>query len=171
MTPPSTKQLRQRLSLAWDSLQARERRSVILAGSVIALALLWWLLIAPPLALLKTATAERDALRVQSAHMQSLKQEADALQALPKLGHDDAWRALEQATQQHLGEAASLNRSGEQAQVALDEASADELASWLAAVRVNARAIPTQARLQQAANTDDGAPPRWSGTLTLALPS
>lgn len=162
----------QRLRSAWAGLQARERRLVLLAGGVVGLALLWWLAIAPPLATLKTAAAERDALRMQAAQMQQLAQEARALQALPTLGHDEALRALEQATEQHLAQAATLATVGEQAQVTLDGATADALAQWLAAARSNARALPVQARLKPLADEADdthGAV-RWSGTLTLMLP-
>lgn len=170
MTHTAVGQWRQRLGKTWAALEARERRGVVLAGAVVGLALLWWLVVAPPLAVLKSASAERDALRVQTAHMQKLRQEADTLQALPKLRHDDAWLALEQATEAHLSGVASLNRTGEQVQVTLDGAAAGDLAQWLAAARINARAIPSQARLQQAAAPEPGTPQRWSGTLMLTLP-
>lgn len=158
-----------RLRTAWAGLQARERRLVLLAGTVVALAVLWWLAIAPPLATLKTAAAERAALRMELAQMQALAQEARALQALPTLSHDEARRALEQATTQHLAGSATLSVLGEQAQVQIDGAAADALAQWLAAVRSNARAIPIQANLKSAAADADG-PVRWSGALTLVLP-
>lgn len=158
-----------RLRMAWAGLQARERRLVLLAATVVVLALLWWLAIAPPLGTLKTAAAERDALRLEAAQMQGLAQEARALQALPTLSHDEALRALEQATTQHLAASATLTALGEQAQVQIEGAGADALAQWLAAARSNARAIPVQASLKSMAAEADG-PVRWSGTLTLVLP-
>lgn len=167
----------QPLRTAWAGLQARERRLVLLAGGVVALALLWWLLLAPPLKLLQTAPAERDRLRSQAQIMAQLKQEAETLQAQPTLGHEEAWQALQTATQKHLPDVASLSRSGEQAQLTLDGAPAQALAAWLAAARANARALPSQARLSRAndraQNGDDSAADagaRWSGSLTVALP-
>ena len=172
MTPGGNTSPVQRLRAGWAGLQARERRLIVLAGSGVALALLWWLAIAPPLATLKTAAAERDALRAQSVRMQQLAQEARVLQALPTLGHDEALRALEQATQQHLAGAATVTALGEQVQVTLKGAAADALAQWLAAARSNARALPVQASLKPVSDEPRGADSvvRWSGTLTLVLP-
>lgn len=178
MTRADGKPLLQPLRSAWAGLQARERRLVLVAGGLVALALLWWLALAPPLKLLHAAPAERDRLRSQAQAMAQLAQEAEALQAQPTLGHEEAWQALQAATQKHLPDVASLDRSGEQAQLTLDAAPAQALADWLAAARANARALPTQARLSRAGDasrqasgdeaTDAGT--RWSGSLTLALP-
>lgn len=161
-----------RLQASWTRLQARERRLILLAGGVVGLALLWWLAIAPPLATLRAAPGERDALRAQAVHMHQLAQEARTLQALPTLAHGEALQALEQATERHLPGAATLAAMGERVEVTLSGAAADALAQWLAAARSNARAIPVQASLRPvaAARDDAGSPVHWSGTLTLVLP-
>jgi general secretion pathway protein M len=54
---------------------------------------------------------------------------------------------------------------GDRVTVALKAMSADNLAQWLAQVRLNARALPGEARLtRNAAGT-------WDGTLVLTLPA
>jgi general secretion pathway protein M len=62
-----------------------------------------------------------------------------------------------------LGNTAQLVQVGERATVTFKGASADAVAQWLAQVRLNARSIPSEARLvRSAAGT-------WDGTLALNL--
>jgi general secretion pathway protein M len=108
--------------------------------------------------------------------MRSLQAEAQALQALPQLSFDDALRAVEAAVKGDLGGSGQTNTSGERVTVSLKNTPADALARWLAQVRVNARALPTEARLVRspastAANAADTSVPTWNGTLVLTLPS
>lgn len=166
MSATSTDRSLPRLSATWSALQPREQRLVLLAASVVALALLWWLALAPALATLRTAPAERQALHAQARHMRQLQHEAEQLKALPEVNRDDALNALQQSTGQRLDGAGQISMAGNRAQVTLTDAAADDLAHWLADARVNARAIPTAAHLER---TDD-APVRWSGTVSLILP-
>ena len=73
------------LAAAWARLGARERRLAALAATVVGLALLWWLGLAPALRTLREADSQRAALQVQAQQMQRLKTEAEALKALPRL--------------------------------------------------------------------------------------
>ena len=158
------------LAAAWARLGARERRLAALAATVVGLAMLWWLGLAPALRTLREADSQRAALQVQAQQMQRLKTEAEALKALPRLSRDEALRALEAAVKQRLGATGQLSVVGDRANVALKETPADALAQWLADARINARATPVDARLTRGANTAPGAPVLWSGTLSLSLP-
>ena len=156
------------LRTAWQGLQARERRLVLAAAAVVALALLRWLGLAPALRTLREAGDQRAALAAQAQRMQQLRQEAEALKALPRMTRDEAVQALEAAARQRLGAGATVSVVGDRANVALKDAPAAALADWLADARLNARAAPVEARL-----TRGGAPggtTTWSGTLALGLP-
>ena len=154
----------------WKALAPREQNLVLAAGTVVALALLWWVAMAPALGTLRTAPARHAALDAQLQRMQSLQAEAQQLQALPASSPGDAVGALRTALAQRLGNTAQLNVAGDRATVTLKGASADALAQWLADARINARATPVDARLTRGANTAPGAPVLWSGTLSLSLP-
>ena len=160
-----------RLGAAWARLDARERRLVAIAATVVGLALLWWVGLAPALRTLREAPAQRAALQVQAQKMQQLKAEADALKSVPRLAQDEALRALETAMKQRLGDTGQLSVMGDRANVVLKGASATALADWLSDVRVNARATPVEARLTRSGDTAPGAPVHWSGTLSLNVPS
>ena len=160
-----------RLGAAWARLDARERRLVAIAATVVGLALLWWVGLAPALRTLREAPAQRAALQVQAQKMQQLKAEADALKSVPRLAQDEALRALETAMKQRLGDTGQLSVMGDRANVVLKGASAAALADWLSDVRVNARATPVEARLTRSGDTAPGAPVHWSGTLSLSVPS
>ena len=162
---------RARLGSAWAGLAARERRLIALAAGVVALALLWWLALAPALNTLRQADAQRAELQAQAQRMQALKTEAQALKDLPRLGRNEALRALEASVQQRLRPSAQLSVVGDRAQLVLKDTPADALAQWLAEARVNARALPVEARLTRGAGAAPGAPVLWSGTLSLGLPA
>ena len=138
-----------RLRAAWARLAPRERRLVALATSVVALALLWLLALSPALRTLRQAEVQRAELAAEAQRMQQLQSEAAALKALPKLGHDEAVRALEAAVKQRLGASAQMSMVGD---------------------RANARANPVEARLTRAGDNAPGALVLWSGTLSLSLP-
>jgi general secretion pathway protein M len=149
----------------WDALAPRERRLVRGALALVAAALLWWLALAPALQTVRTADARHRELQGEFEHMQGLQAQARALQALPRLGYDEALRAL-QASITALGPRAQLSVLGERATVTLKGVPADLLAQWLAQARVNARALPTDARLtRQSTGTAS-----WDGTVVLNLP-
>lgn len=156
-----------RLGAAWSRLDARERRLVLLAATVVIAALLWWLALAPALATLRQAAGERAAADAQMQQMQRLKAEAESLKALPRIGANEALKALEASVKNRLGNAGRLAVAGNRATVTLTNAGAADLAAWLQDARVNARAVPTDARLTRSGPPDA---PQWSGTLSLALP-
>ena len=171
------------LQQRWKALAPREQNLVMAASAIVALALLWWVALAPALKTLRTAPARHAALDAQLQRMQSLQAEAQQLQATPATSPGDAVGALRTALAQRLGNTAQLNVAGDRATVTLKGASADALAQWLAQARSNARATPLEARLTRSATAapTGNAPvtlgstpvamPRWDGTVVLALPA
>ena len=166
----------------WQALAPHEQTLVLAAGGLIALALLWWLAVAPALATLRTAPARHAQLDAQLQHMHRLRAEAQQLQSAPNPARGDTVGALRTALAQRLGNTAQLNVVGDRATVTLKGAPAGALGQWLAQARSNARAAPIEARLARSAaisaNTTApatlgnpaAAAPRWDGTLVLALP-
>ena len=155
------------LQARWRQLAAREKTFLGSALALILLALLWQLVLAPSLQTLRTSTAQATALDAQIQHMQSLQNQASALQRQAPLAYDDALRALNLATKQTLAATAQVNVVAERANVTLQATNADALARWLAEVRLNARSVPVEARLTRD-TTPAGA--TWTGTLVMSLP-
>ena len=161
----------------WQTLGAREQTLLRSAAGVVGLAFVWWVLIAPPLRTLRQADALQRSLDVQAQKMQALQAQAQALQSQPKLSRDDALRALDASIKQRLGASAQLNVLGDRVTVTLKSTPADALAQWLVQARVNARAIPSEARLVRSTNPAAPATPgsrtpvAWDGTLVLSLPA
>lgn len=147
----------------WRQLKLSERRLILAAFWLIVAALLWWLAIAPAVKTIKEAPAQHRALDAQLQNMRALSAEAKSLQSQPKLGLDEAQKALQSAVTQRFGTTAQLNLTGERASLTLKNANAQELALWLTQARVNARALPSEAKLNR---NGDG----WDGTLVLTLP-
>lgn len=159
----------------WNALAPREQDLVRAAVALIALALLWWVALAPALQTLRSAPARHAAVDRQLQQMQALQTEARQLQATPPARAGDTLALLRNSLSQHLGSAGQLQTMGDRATVTLKGAPAADLARWLAEARSNARAQPIEAQLARSTATPSGtgaeATPRWDGTLVLALPS
>jgi general secretion pathway protein M len=152
------------LKARWDGLAAREKTLTAGAGVLIVVALVWLVLLGPALGTLRSAETQRRALDEQLRQMQTLQAQAQALQAQPKQNHDDAVRLLELSVRQRLGTSARILIAGDRATVTLTGTSPDALAQWLTQARVNARALPGEARIAR------NAAGLWEGTLVLSLP-
>lgn len=150
------------LQTRWRSVSPREQRLVMLAGVLISLALLWWLALAPALAVLKVAPAQHQLLDAQLQHMLRLQAQAKALQAQPVLPADQARQALDAALAA-LGSGAQMNVQIDRVTVTLKAVSASAMAQWLATVRQNAHTAPIEAHLLR---NPVGS---WDGTLVLNL--
>lgn len=154
----------QQLKARWEQLAPREKTLVGGAVMLVTLALLWWLAIAPAVATLRTADAQHRALDEQLQRMLGLKSQAQAMQSQPKQGYEEALRLLENSVRQRLGSTARMTVAGDRVTLTLGGASADALSQWLTQARVNARALPSEARLTRNASG------LWDGTLVLTLP-
>ncbi len=152
--------LRQR----WQAVSPREQHLVLAALLLVLLALLWWVGIAPALGTLHSAQSQRQQLDAQLQQMQRLQVRAQALQAQPRLAPEEARRLLE-ASVKALGANAQMALTGDRVSVTFKGVSADALAQWLAQARVNARAVPAEARLSR------NAAGNWDGVLMLPLGS
>jgi len=156
------------LRTQWARMAPREQALVRLAGAFVLLALLWWLLLAPPLKALRQSAARHAEVDAQWQQMQQLQAEAEQLQDAPKHAGADAPAQLRSLTETQLGAAARLSITAGQATVTLTEAPAAAVAAWLAQARAGTQATPVQAQLTRTGSTP---PVRWSGTLVLALPT
>ncbi len=160
------------LQARWRLISQREQRLLLAALALVALALLWWLALAPPLATLKAAETQRRLVSAQLEQMQRLQAQAKALQAQPRIALEDARRLLESSVGP-LGAGARLSVAGERVTLSLKGVAADALAQWLAQARLNAHAVPAEARLTRAAAGAAGAAaataPLWDGTVVLTL--
>lgn len=157
------------LQTRWRALDTREQTLVRSALLLLCLALLWWQGLSPALRTLREAGAQQRNLGAQLQKMQVMQAQAQAIQSQPKIGHEEARRALDASVKQRLGASAQLNVAGDRATVTLRNTPAAELAQWLQQARVNARAIPSEARLVRNTANPTG-PASWDGTLVLSIP-
>jgi general secretion pathway protein M len=148
----------------WQGLGARERRWVVVGAVVTVLTLLWFIALAPALATLRSAEQQQRRLDAQLQHMRTLQAQAQALQAQPKQTREEALRQLELSVRQRLGTSARTLIAGDSVTVTLAGAAPDAVAQWLSQARVNARALPSEARLYR------NSVGLWEGTLVLSLP-
>ena len=153
----------------WATASLREQRLLRSAGLLVGLALVWWLLVAPPLRTFTQGQAERLQLDMQWQKIQNLQRQAAALQALPKISRDAALRALDATVKLQFGTSAQLSVLGDNVTVSLRNTPAHELAQWLPQARLNARAIPSEARLLRS-NSNPPGQAVWSGTIVMRLP-
>ncbi len=143
------------LQARWKALARREQTLVLAAGGVLALALVWWVALAPALHVLRTAPARHAALDAQLQHMQALQAEARQLQSVPRArSGGDALRALQTSLTQQLGAGAQLSSAGDRVTVTLRSVPADALARWLTQVRGTTRAVPQEARLTRSTGAE-----------------
>lgn len=142
------------LQARWKALARREQTLVLAAGGVLALALVWWVALAPALHVLRTAPARHAALDAQLQHMQALQAEARQLQSVPRARSGDALRALQTSLTQQLGAGAQLSSAGDRVTVTLRSVPADALARWLIQVRGTTRAVPQEARLTRSTGAE-----------------
>jgi general secretion pathway protein M len=149
----------------WQGLAPREKILVGGAAALLAAVLVWLIAIGPALATLRTAEEQHRALDAQLRRMRSLQAQAQTLQAQPKQGYEEALRMLELSVRQRLGTSARLVVAGERATITLSGTPPDALAQWLTQARVNARALPGEARISR------NAAGLWEGTLVLTLPA
>jgi general secretion pathway protein M len=173
MNRRTSRQVLAPLRARWTALAPREQNMTLLAGGVVALALLWWVALAPALHSLRTAPERHAQADRQLRQMQLLQAEAEQLRgnARPVVG--DAKALLQSSLSAELGASAQLNWMGDRAQVTLKAAPAAALARWLAQVRSNTHAVPAEMKLartaQGASATADSV--RWDGSLALDLPA
>ena len=152
------------LKARWNGLAPREKAWVAAAIAVVAAAIVWFVAVGPALTTLRTAETQHRALDAQLQQMRGLQQQAQALQSQPKVSHEEALRQLEVSVRERLGQNARSQVSGERVTITLAGTAPVALAQWLTQVRVNARALPSEARLSR------NPAGLWEGTVVLTLP-
>jgi general secretion pathway protein M len=140
----------------------REQRLLLAALGLVSAALLWWVGLAPALATLRAVDQQRPQLEARLQHMQRLQAQAKTLQAQPRPSADEARRTLEAAVKP-LADTLQMSVMGERVTLTLKGLPADALAQWLAQARLNARVVPSEARLVRNVSGT------WDGTLVLNL--
>jgi general secretion pathway protein M len=153
-----------KLRARWDALAAREKGWAAAGIALVAGALVWFIALAPALATLRSAEQQHRVLDAQLQQMLSLQTQAQALQAQPKQSYDDALRMLELSVRERLGATGRSQVTGDRVTITLAGTAPQALAQWLTQVRVNARALPSEARLNR------NPAGLWDGTLVLTLP-
>ena len=161
------------LSARWQALAAREQHLVRAAALLVALALLWWLALAPALHTLRSAPARHAALDAQLQQMHALQAEAEALKNAPPADPDNALRALQASVTERLGPGARLALSGDRATLTVQNTPAEALALWLVQARSNGKAVPQEAHWTRSHAAADPKQPsaHWDGQLVLVLPA
>lgn len=147
----------------WRAVSPREQRLLLAALGLVSAALLWWVGLAPALATLRAVDQQRPQLEARLQHMQRLQAQAKTLQAQPRPSADEARRTLEAAVKP-LADTLQMSVMGERVTLTLKGLPADALAQWLAQARLNARVVPSEARLVRNVSGT------WDGTLVLNLP-
>jgi general secretion pathway protein M len=163
------------MTTQWERLAPRERQLFVVAGSLLALALAWWLLVAPAVQTWRTAGTAHAQLDAQIQQMQALAAEAKALKGAPRVTASQTQSWLDQSTKK-LGKA-TLNMQGARAQISFTGASAENLAAFLAEARVSAALLPVQANWKRAAlittptsaSTKGDTPVLWDGSLVFEV--
>lgn len=145
----------------WGALAVRERRLVAFAATLVVLALIWLLALAPAMRTLTRAPVQIEAADAQLQAMQRLAAEAGEMRAAAPVAPDRAAAALKAATDR-LGDAGRLAVQGDRAVLTLDGARVNALRDWLAEARSGARARPVEVTLTRGAQG-------LSGTVVLAL--
>ncbi len=153
--------------VAWfQTLAPRERNMVLGAAAIVLAAIFWWVLLAPALSTLSRVNRERPALDAQWQRMLAMQQEAQALQAQPRVSPEAARQALEASTATSFGDAAKLQWAGERANITVTNVSGAALSQWLSAARSDAKAVPVQVRLTRV----PGNAVLWSGLISVGMP-
>lgn len=146
----------------WGQLARRERLGLVWAGTAVALALVWFIAIAPAWRTASLAPARLEALDTQLQEMRRLAQEARELRnvSAPPVTQSEA--ALNAATGR-LGDHGKMSLQGDRVVLTLNQASGEELQAWLATARSAARARAVEAQLTRSASGG------YAGTIVVAL--
>jgi len=164
--------MKAQLQQRWSALSPRERCSAGVGLALLAAFVLWQWGISPAWQSLHQAPAQQAQALAEWQQMQTLAAQAQALQAAAStapLSRSATLQSLEAATRLHLGAQATLQPGADAVAVRLENASADALAQWLQALRLNARLLPTEADLRRTSPAPD-APVLWSGSVRLSGP-
>lgn len=152
----------------WQQRPVRERR-LMLAGSVLVLAIgVWQVVLGPAWSVWRSAPERQRQLDAEMRQMLDLQAEARQLHAAPPLARDKAIMELRASAQQLLGPGVELQEQNNLLRVTIQAASAEALAQWLAQARSQSQARTVQADLQrQEAGSSEVL---WRGQIQMRMP-
>ncbi len=160
--------------LWWTKLATREQRWISIAAWLVGLAVVWWLGLAPAIKTLRAAPAQHAAVDAQLQAMRAQAAQAKDLRGQRAISYDEALRNLEGSVKKTLGTGANLAINDTRANLSLKNVNADALAVWLNQARIDARAVPSEARITRsmpASASSTATMTSWDGTIVLNLPS
>lgn len=161
------------IKLWWASIAPREQRWITIAVWLLGLAVVWWVGLAPAIKTLRAAPAQHAAADAQLQAMRAQAAQAKDLRGQRAISYDEALRNLEGSVKKTLGSGANLAINDTRANLSLKNVNADALALWLNQARIDARAVPTEARITRstpAAASSTSTVTSWDGTIVLNLP-
>lgn len=135
---------------AWAQRSPREKQLLRLGASILLLAALWSLALAPAWRTWQKAPAQQALLDAQTQAMRQLQAQAHILQTSRPISRSESVQWLEEHLAE-LGPGAKVSLQGDQATLSLNAASAEALAHWIKQAREWALAMPLQAQLQRGA--------------------
>ncbi|TNF57992.1 MAG: type II secretion system protein M [Burkholderiales bacterium] len=153
-----------RVQVSLAGLAPRERLAVRLALWLLAVALLWWVALAPAWRTLAQAPERHARLDVQLEEMNRLAATAELLRqqtSAQVIGRAAALSAIE-ASMGTLGGTGQMSVQGDRVSVSLLNTPPQALSQWLTQVRLNARVLPLEAQLSASTASQT-----WSGTVLL----
>ncbi|HMS25827.1 MAG TPA: type II secretion system protein GspM [Burkholderiaceae bacterium] len=153
--------------LFWRQLSPGLRRIWLVVGLAVSLYSVWLVAIAPAMNTLRNAPDLHRKLDAQIDNMQTISAEVKSLQKQPKLGLDDAQKALQNTVAQRLGSTGQINIIGSRAILTLKSAPPQSVAEFLTEARINARAIPQEVKITR----NNASVTSWDGSMTLSLPA
>jgi general secretion pathway protein M len=159
--PTPLKALSTEASERWRAMPSRERLGISLAATVIGIAIVWMIAVAPALRTLREAPAQIDALDAQLQSMQRLALEARELRGISPVPAMQAGLALKSATDR-LGDKGRISVQGDRATLTLAGVTGEALRSWLTEARSGARARPVEAQLARG-------PQGYAGTIVVTF--
>jgi general secretion pathway protein M len=161
------------IKLWWASIAPREQRWITIAAWLVGLAVVWWIGLAPAIKTLRAAPAQHAAADAQLQAMRAQAAQAKDLRGQRAISYDEALRNLEGSVKKTLGTGANLAINDTRANLSLKNVNADALALWLNQARIDARAVPAEARITRstpAAASSTSTVTSWDGTIVLNLP-
>lgn len=157
---------RETLGGRFEALGVREKNYLLVGVLALALVLLVGVGLLPAARTWLGSAQAHQRVQAQLDSVQALQARAQVLQSAPRLAQAEAVQRL-QALQAVLGASAQLNVGEQNAKLSLQAVPASSLAVWLVRARLEAHAVPLEARLVRQAQGDTAV---WSGTLLMSLP-
>jgi type II secretory pathway component PulM len=132
----------------FSELSPREKLFVLLALYLIVFAFIWLVLVSPAMQILKNSSSKNIALDKEIQVIQKLAQEAKTLRSEPKEIPSNFEASLKSLSENIIPGKATTASSAEKITVNLNAVSAQNLARWLEALRIELHHKPIETQLQ-----------------------